>query len=95
MKIGKSTKFSAGTISKTKASICHENFGRNVMAGQTKQRIVDKGDKGSFMLNRAGQVMALLIGVVKWKAAELYSHLKFTLESKIFYSGAVARVARK
>ena len=50
-KVGRSTGFSVGNVSKTKARIYHENYGEEIMVGQIKDIIVDKGDSGSFVFN--------------------------------------------
>lgn len=65
MKVGKSTGFSHGQISKTKAFIFHEDFGVEVALGHTLGMQCDKGDSGSFIVNGSGQVVGLLIGAVK------------------------------
>jgi hypothetical protein len=43
-KVGRSTGFSVGKVSKTKVRIYHENSGEEIMARQIKDIIVDKGD---------------------------------------------------
>lgn len=65
MKVGKSTGFSHGKISRTKAFVYHENFGTEVALGHTQGMQCDKGDSGAFIMNGSGQVVGLLVGAVK------------------------------
>ena len=64
-KVGRSTGFSVGKVSKTKARIYHENYGEEVMVGQIKNIIVDKGDSGSFVFNTNGKVVGMLVGSIQ------------------------------
>src|SRR5271170_7854205 len=64
-KVGRSTGFTTGHIAKTKAAIYHENYGEEVMAGQIHDMIVDKGDCGSFVFDKTGKVVGMLVGAVQ------------------------------
>jgi len=64
-KVGRSTGFSVGNVSKTKARFYHENYGEDIMAGQIKDIIVDKGDSGSFIFDPTGKVVGMLVGSVQ------------------------------
>ena len=64
-KVGRSTGFTTGHIGKTKAVIYHENYGAEVMAGQIHDMIVDKGDSGSFVFDKTGKVVGMLVGAVQ------------------------------